>query len=446
MHGVQRHSAVVTAALVITILTLSHAGFAQVSPAEITNPGLKRVEQTHFQQLIDLSHAISHIRFPFPFELSRYAGLDPKQQLGADTRGLEFVNFQGRVILKVSGNYNAAFNARLLTQNQRANRTLDDVIVPILRIVPAYFGAQSDFDGAGFEISYHVRTEARSYSYEGKEVLTVVFSKADALNYASAKDQSERQEILSNSEVYVDGDDFGLLLGQRDPVPVEKGEKEARPRPAPSSQPPTTPTPSGSEVRLPGVDQGLPLGLRLTKPQTPEPSPPPEIQGPPTTAAPTAATQADADALQAKLQTQLQALDEEGRMHDHFVDYAPPSFVIFRKRIYLQMTLRNPNVFDKDATSIYRRTAQSFDLFLAPRLKTLLGKVPTDPTIAGLDITVLTEFSAKATTSSEALEFICPIGPLRQFTDADITNQDLINQSVILVNGVRIALNLQQVE
>jgi len=30
--------------------------------------------------------------------------------------------------------------------------------------------------------------------------------------------------------------------------------------------------------------------------------------------------------------------------------------------------------------------------------------------------------------------------------DAEITNQDLINQSVVLVNGVRIALNLQTVE
>jgi hypothetical protein len=157
-------------------------------------------------------------------------------------------------------------------------------------------------------------------------------------------------------------------------------------------------------------------------------------------------TQADADALQTKLQAQLQALNNQGRAHDGFVDYAPPSFVIFRKQIYLQMTLRNPAVFDPNATSIYRRAARSFDLFLAPRLKGLLAKTPGDPAIAGLDITVLTEFSAKSASSSEAIEFVCPIGPLRQFTDADITNQDLINQSVVLVNGVRIALNLQQVE
>jgi hypothetical protein len=38
------------------------------------------------------------------------------------------------------------------------------------------------------------------------------------------------------------------------------------------------------------------------------------------------------------------------------------------------------------------------------------------------------------------------VKPLRQFADAEITNQDLINQSAVLVNGIRIALNLQQVE
>ena len=119
--------------------------------------------------------------------------------------------------------------------------------------------------------------------------------------------------------------------------------------------------------------------------------------------------------------------------------------MLFRS-IYLQLTLRNPNVFDPNTTSIYKRAARSFDLFLGPRLKGLLAKTPDDPSIAGLDITVLTEFSAKTTASSEAIEFICPLAALRQFADADMTNQDLIDQSVVLVNGVRIALDLQKVE
>lgn len=61
-------------------------------------------------------------------------------------------------------------------------------------------------------------------------------------------------------------------------------------------------------------------------------------------------------------------------------------------------------------------------------------------------MTVLTGFSPHAASSSGAIEYVCPLEPLNQFVDAAITNQDLINQSVVIVNGVRIALNLQQVE
>ena len=54
--------------------------------------------------------------------ISRYVGLDPKSQAGIDTRGVEFVKFHDRVVLKISGNYNAAFNSDRLSQNQRVNR------------------------------------------------------------------------------------------------------------------------------------------------------------------------------------------------------------------------------------------------------------------------------------------------------------------------------------
>jgi len=96
-------------------------------------------------------------------------------------------------------------------------------------------------------------------------------------------------------------------------------------------------------------------------------------------------------------------------------------------------------------TSIYRRAAQSFNLFLAPLLIDLLTKIPATREISGLDITVLDKFASN-TSSSEALEYIRPLTSLRQFADYAITNQDLIKQSVVLVNEGRISLNLQQVE
>src|SRR5712692_1751927 len=111
------------------------AGFAQVSPAEILNPQLKALEETYLPQLKTLNRAIGSTKFPFPFVLSRYVGLDPEQQSGTDRRGLEFIKFHDRVVLKVTGNYNAAYNADLLTQNERASRTFREVIVPLLQLV-----------------------------------------------------------------------------------------------------------------------------------------------------------------------------------------------------------------------------------------------------------------------------------------------------------------------
>jgi len=182
-----------------------------------------------------------------------------------------------------------------------------------------------------------------------------------------------------------------------------------------------------------------------------DPNPNPNASPEPPAAAPVV-TQADADQLQTKYQQQLDALAKDGAAKLHFVDYAPPSFVVFRNRLYLQITLRNPRIFDPNAGSIYKRAAQSFDLFLAGQLKAVLEKLPAGADMEGLDITLLNQFSGKpagpsaASASSEAIEFALPLKALRQFLDADITNQQLLDQSIVLVNGVRIALNLQQVE
>jgi hypothetical protein len=108
--------------------------------------------------------------------------------------------------------------------------------------------------------------------------------------------------------------------------------------------------------------------------------------------------------------------------------------------------LRNPAPFSEDSGSIYKRAAQSFDLFLARELKSILEKVPSDAPFEAIDITVLHQFGRDPQASSEAVEYISPRKALAQFANAEITGQQLIDQAVVLVNGVRISLNLQTVE
>src|SRR5208337_3712726 len=97
------------------------------------------------------------------------------------------------------------------------------------------------------------------------------------------------------------------------------------------------------------------------------------------------ATQADVDRLQSQYQALLDALSREGQAKFQFVDYDPPAFVIISKQLALQMTLRNTLRFDVEKSSIYKRAAQTFDLFLAPKLKDILDKVPDDNAVAVYD-------------------------------------------------------------
>jgi hypothetical protein len=151
------------------------------------------------------------------------------------------------------------------------------------------------------------------------------------------------------------------------------------------------------------------------------------------------------DRLQNKYQAQLDALLKESAAQFHLVDYAPPSFSLFHGRLVLQLTLRNPQTFDKSRGSIYKRAAQSFDLFVAPQLKAIVPKLPGLAEIDALDFSVLNRLGDEKD-SSEAVEYVCPIKTVGSFIHDEITSQDLIDQSIVLVNGVRISLTLQLVE
>ncbi len=415
---------------------------AQVNPAEIHDPHLRALEKTYFKQLIAAQRQIEHLKLPYPFSLDRYVGLDPSQEAGSDKRGLEFVKFHNDTVLKITGNYSAAFNADLLSENQRADQVFAQVAAPILKILPGYFSSKDPFEKIGLEIAYHVRRKSKDYEYEGKEILVVVMDRSDALGYGDIDNSNDQQALLNRSEIYLNGKRFGLALGkdtsleladldriEADP-PISSNLMHAAMSTLSASNEDLQTAESSSAIQAPAVPSAI-------APKTPPANP--------AEAAPSA-TQADADQLQSQYQSQLDALGKEGAAKMHFVDYAPPSFIVFKNHIYLQVTLRNPTSFDAATSSIYRRTAQTFDLFLAPLLKPMLDRISPQMQIAGMDIAVINPLHNGTASSSEAVEFISPMSSLRQFTNADITNQTLIDQSIVMVNGVRIGLNLQQVE
>jgi len=418
------------AALAVVVL-VANSAFAQVSPIEISNPKLRSAEQEYLPQLQYLQHTIGETQFPLPFVLTRYVGVDPARQTSLDPRGIEFVYFQNRMLLKTSGFYTAAFNSDQLSENERASRTFQEVVVPILGLVGNQLALDMKCDGVGFEIAYHVRAANKSSDFEGREILAVVFDRADAVAFVSASGNEQRQAILNRSGIYVDAKPFKLALGQKDPFneqtlgPAEAGSALS-PLPAtaagmrePSASPRLTPATTSSTSHL---ATALDLKGASSLPRSP----------------------ADVDRLQAQYQPQLDALQKDNGAQFHLVDYAPPSFTLYHKQLVLQLTFRNPAKFEKSTSSIYKRAARTFDLFLAPELKALVPKVPTEQ-VEGLDFSILNDLGNEKD-GSEAVEFICPLKSIQSFVVDGITSQELIDQSLVLVNGVRINLHLELVE
>jgi hypothetical protein len=417
------------------------AGLAQVNPNEILNPQLKALESEYFSQLKTINQQIAKTRFPFPFYLSRVVGLDPSQQIEADTRGLEFKRFKDRVVLKATGNYNAAYDSKQFTRNERAAKTFRDVMLPILQAITQNIPPDVDCDAIGMEVAFHVRDRQKSYDYEGQDILVVVLDRKDAFQMVLENNDNARQEILDRSLVYLGGEEYGLSLLDRDPTMVDK---QAR---AKSQQGNATPSASSSTsasrlIRsnpnlMPSAGSGgssEASGIAAPKVDLSQAKP--------------AATQAYAQQLQVQYQSQLDGLSKEGQAQFGFVDYDPPSFVVVSKQMVLQMTLKNFNRFDPEKTNIYKRAAQTFDLFVAPKMKDVLDRIPSDVPVDYYDFSVVNPLvpTSLGKERSEAIEFLFPKNLAQKFVNNEITNQELIDKSQVLVNGVRIALNLQLVE
>jgi hypothetical protein len=375
------------------------SAFSQVSPTEVVNPRARTDEQKYLPQLVSLQQTIGTTSFPFTFRLARYLDAKPGQRAALDSNGIEFVSFQQRVVLKVSGFYRVAYNSVQLSQNARASQVMQEAILPILRLVTKQIPQSNDYDGIGFEVLYDARDTRSSYDFEGHEVLTAVFTPERARALANAKTDAERQEIINDSDIYVNAKPFGLELGQQDPLNLEAIKP---------------PVPEKTEDWSSSVSDSLRRAVADT-----EPTLTPAISRTRPAFVPASV---DLAALPADGAAVVETDGDQKLLH---------------------FTMQNTLSFEKGESSIYKRAAQSFDLFLAPELKGISKNLPTDASLDALHFSVLNNVGAE---KSETIEYICPMDSMRAFVENKITSQDLINKSMVLVNGVRIGLTLQLVE
>jgi len=71
-----------------------------------------------------------------------------RPQKHLDQRSLCFATFNGETVLEVTGNYYAVYLREGMDANERARRTFEDVLLPILR-------RKASWDGSGSRPSSH---------------------------------------------------------------------------------------------------------------------------------------------------------------------------------------------------------------------------------------------------------------------------------------------------
>jgi hypothetical protein len=379
---------------------------------------------------------------PYSFYLSRRLDLDEQKQKSADQRSIRFDRYKGRTVIEITGNYYAAYSAEKMSPEQRAKATFDAVILPILKVEVPRFQSNPNVQGYAFEISHHILGKVMDVRVEHPENLAVILPQDAAIRLLAAKDDSIKQAALLQSELYLNAQPVTIWLdGQGPQLAAQEQPEDPAPRkstaPASAEVSKNAATVDDSATQAREQVTTAALGLPTMKPLKPLDPPPPARDTSPQGLA----------SLQSANAAMLSALAKELDPQAHFVSYAAPSFVAFRKGAYLELSL-NTSLKEATGGSRYRQAALAFDDHIAHLIRPVLGYIKDDSQFDGIGFSTNIHVPGKAAAagSSLAVEFFFPLSALRCYENYDCTGQQLIDAGAVLINGERASLNLQNAE
>ncbi len=376
--------------LLATILAaFSWYAAAQVlSPAEITDPAMRGLQQSHLEELRAITGALADRRFPYHFYFSRKLDLTERDQARNDQRSIQFDKFQGQTVLKITGNYFAAYSAERMTGQERARQTYRDVMLPILQAAaPALAGAEVP-DAFALEISHHVIRKVLGVETEAAENVVLILPKASAQRLVEARDEAGRTAAILEGAAYLNGSPISFWPGELKESPaVQVSGTLALP-----PQPTNAPTKLEAEYR-------------------------------------------------ATFARMLKELDSRA----HFVPYAPPAFIAFRGGEYLQIPIAT-TLAASDSGSQYKLAALAFDRHVAHLIRPVLAYFKDSTDFTGIDFSTTVRVAGAPAEGGEAVEFILPLSALRAYEQFNMTGQQLLDAGIVLIDGERAGLNLQTAE
>jgi hypothetical protein len=410
---------------VVALVAGARTGSAQVvSPPEIRDPDMRELQQKHLAELKMVAKGISSHSFPYRFYFGRTLDLDETEQPRKDQRSIRFDKFRGLTVVEITANYYAAYSAELMQKGDRARRTLDDVIVPILKAAIPAIISEEKVQGFAIEISHHVRKKVLGVSTENPENVAFILPRKAAERLTVATTDGERDAALMEGMLFVDReqlDGWGPRNGEL------FAKTETVPAPSRVDAKPAINTEASEAIVLPvAVERETPVAPVAASVQA-ETSPEriSKLQ----------------NAYQETLDRLVHELDKEA----HFISYAPPAFIPFRKGAYLQLSIIT-TLQEKEGGSQYRVAALAFDEHVAHLIRPVLTSLKTRPDFDGIDFSTSVRLGGASGAGAVAVEFVFPANALLAYQDYDCTGQQLINLGFVLINGERVSLDLQSAE
>jgi hypothetical protein len=416
----------VLAAAVMVAVGVRHGAGQVISPPEIRDPEMRDLQQKHLADLKAVATGISSHSFPYRLYFGRTLDLDETEQPRRDQRSIRFDKFRTLTVVEITANYYAAYSAALMQKGDRARRTLDDVIVPMLEAAIPPTISDEKVQGFAIEISHHVRKKVLGVSTENPENVAFILPRKAAERLMAATTDGEREAALMEGMLFVDReqlDGWGPRIGET----FAKAETAPAPAPSRVDAKPTL-NAEAFEAIVP------PVAVEREKPVAPV----------------VAAAQAEApperiSKLQNAYRETLDRLVRELDQEAHFISYAPPAFIPFHKGAYLQLSIVT-TLQEKEGGSQYRVAALAFDEHIAHLIRPVLASVKTRPDFDGIDFSASVRMGGASGAGAVAVEFVFPTNALVAYQDYDCTGQQLINLGFVLINGERVSLDLQSAE
>jgi hypothetical protein len=424
------------ALLVLSLFVASEALAQVVPPPEIKDPALRALQQQYMDDLRLAGEDILASHFDYPFYLSRKLDLDQARQQIADQQSIRFDIYGGKTVLAITGNYYAAYSSQKINSEQRARSTFLNVVMPILKAAVPRFQNNQQVQGYAIEISHHIMGKVMGVSMERAENLMVYLPRSGALKLLTAKDETAQQAALLQGQTFLNAQPIAIWLNEAGPPVATHADDHNSDA---SANAPSDPPQPGAEAVSAGNVTGPQPGTTSTlaiplKPKEPPPPPPRDTS-----------TQA-LSAVQLANQPVVDRIVKEQDSQAHFVAYAPPKFVAFRQGIYLELSV-NSTLPASAAGSRYKLAAMAFDEHVAHLVRPLVAYFKDEKEFDGIGFSTNIHLVGKAApAASEAVEFFFPLLSLRCYEKYDCTGQQLLDAGTVLINGERVALDLQIAE